>query len=487
VISARQASMVWVITRREIRDTVRDWRLVVPIVLLTLVFPVVLNFAASYTLRFVQQYNAAAVGEQAVPFLLLVVGFFPISFSLVIALETFVGERERKSLEPLLATPLSNTQLYLGKTLAALIPPVLAAFLGISIYLVSLFVNIDYRPPAVLVLQVLLLTTVESMLMVSAAVIVSSQTTSVRAANLLASFIILPMAFLVQGEAIIMFWSRFDLLWFVLMGLLVSNVILVRMGIRIFNREELLGREIDNLNIRRGWRIFKACLVGPPEGSTASASISRRARLARVYLTDVPILLRVNGPQVVVVLVTLAAAVILGLALARVFSFPPGLIQLEGIDRAAFEGFQGSQFLPSLSVWGILSHNVKSLLAAALLGILSFGSITLVMLMAPVTIIAFAAAQIAAAGYNPLMFVGAFVLPHGIVELPAAILATAAALRLGMSIIAPPSGVSVSRHWLQSLAYFIKLFLLVVVPLLGVAAYIEVHITPEVVLAFYGG
>jgi uncharacterized membrane protein SpoIIM required for sporulation len=85
------------------------------------------------------------------------------------------------------------------------------------------------------------------------------------------------------------------------------------------------------------------------------------------------------------------------------------------------------------------------------------------------------------------MFVGAFVLPHGVVELPAAILATAAALRLGMSIIAPPSGVSVSRHWLQSLAYFIKLFLLVVVPLLGVAAYIEVHITPEVVLAFYGG
>ena len=371
--------------------------------------------------------------------------------------------------------------------LAALIPPVTAAFLGIAVYLLSLFVNIDYRPPAILVLQVMLLTTVESMLMVSAAVIISSQTTSVRAANLLASFIILPMAFLVQGEALIMFWSRYDLLWFVLMGLIVSNLILVRMGIRIFNREELLGREIDNLNLRRGWRLFRHYLVSRPEGSGLTTSRSRRARLARVYLEDIPTLLRVNTPPVIVVLVTLAAAVVLGLVLARAFPFPPNLIQLDGIDREVFEGFDGTGLLPSLSVWGIFSHNIRSLLAAALLGLLSFGSLPLVMLMAPVTIIAFAAAQISAAGYNPLLFVGAFVLPHGIVELPAAILATAAALRLGMSIIAPPPGVSVSQHWLQSLAYLIKLFVFVVVPLLAIAAYIEVHITPEVVLAFYGG
>lgn len=487
MIDTRQASMVWVITRREIRDTIRDWRLVVPIILLTLVFPLILNFAASFALRFVQQYNASAAGEQAIPFLLLVVGFFPISFSLVIALETFVGEKERKSLEPLLATPLSNTQLYLGKTLAALIPPILAAFLGIAIYLISLFVNIDYRPPAVLVLQVMPLTMAQSMLMVSAAVIISSQTTSVRAANLLASFIILPMAFLVQAEALFMFWSRYDLLWFVLMALMVSNVILVRMGIRIFNREELLGREIDNLNLLRGWRLFKNYLFDAPDGTAEATTSSRRARLTRLYRHDVPQLLRVNRPPVIVVLVALAAAVGLGMVLARIFPFPSDFIKLEGISREAFEGYEGTGFLPELSVWGIFIHNVKSLLAAALLAILSFGSLAIVMLMAPVAVIAFAAAQMAVAGYNPLLFAAVFVLPHGIVELPAAILATAAALRLGMAIIAPPQNKSVSQHWLQSLAFFIKLFVLVVLPLLAIAAYIEVHITPEVVLAVYGG
>ena len=48
-----------------------------------------------------------------------------ISISLVIALETFVGEKERRSLEPLFSTPLTNTELYVGKTLAAMIPPFL--------------------------------------------------------------------------------------------------------------------------------------------------------------------------------------------------------------------------------------------------------------------------------------------------------------------------------------------------------------------------
>ena len=57
------------------------------------------------------------------PLLPMIVGFFPVSISLVIALETFVGEKERLSLEPLLSTPLTNTELYLGKSFAAMLPP----------------------------------------------------------------------------------------------------------------------------------------------------------------------------------------------------------------------------------------------------------------------------------------------------------------------------------------------------------------------------
>ena len=130
------------------------------------------------------------------------------SFSLVIALETFVGEKERKSLEPLLSTPLTNSQLYVGKVLSALIPPMITSYLGITVYLIGLSVAAKWTIPTELFIQILLLSTLQGIIMVAAAVIVSSQTTSVRAANLLASFIIVPIALLLQLEAIVLFWGN---------------------------------------------------------------------------------------------------------------------------------------------------------------------------------------------------------------------------------------------------------------------------------------
>ncbi len=108
--------LVLALVGREMRDTLRDWRIVLPIVVLTLFFPALMSFVANMALDWVARYGAPIVGEQMLSFLLMVVGFFPISISLVIALETFVGEKERGSLEPLLATPLTDVQLYLVYT-----------------------------------------------------------------------------------------------------------------------------------------------------------------------------------------------------------------------------------------------------------------------------------------------------------------------------------------------------------------------------------
>src|SRR5262245_51133657 len=102
-ITRRDLQMALIVTRREVRDSFRDWRIIIPIIVLTLVFPGLANFTASRLVNFTERFGADLISERLVPFLLLVVGFFPMSFSLVIALETFAGEKERKSLEPLLA------------------------------------------------------------------------------------------------------------------------------------------------------------------------------------------------------------------------------------------------------------------------------------------------------------------------------------------------------------------------------------------------
>jgi uncharacterized membrane protein SpoIIM required for sporulation/ABC-type transport system involved in multi-copper enzyme maturation permease subunit len=486
------ARLVLALTGREIRDALRDWRITVPILILTLLFPLLMNFTAREALGFVRRYGAAIVGERMIPFLLMIVGFFPITFSLVIALETFVGEKERRSLEPLLATPLSDLQLYLSKTMAALVPPLVASYLGIAVYLTGLYWLQDWQPSILLLVQILVLTTAEALVMVSGAVVVSSQTTSVRAANLLASFIIIPMALLVQGESVIMFWGRYNTLWWIVAFLLVVNGLLVRMGMRLFNREELLGRDIDEPNLGSLWRVFRQHLgwrrwLFGVDVERLSRPLRWLSTLSGLYLREVPAVLRRSWPAVVLVLVGLLGAGLVGWDFAVRLRLPPGFLTLDSISEGSFGGLSTTSWLPAFTTWGVLKNNVRSLVAAALLGTFSFGSLALALLMAPLAIIAYAAFQAAWAGYNPLLFILAFVMPHGVFELPAAIVATALSVRLGAAMIAPPRGMAVGEGWLQALADFVKVFLAVVLPLLAVAAWVEVHLTPAVVLAVYGG
>jgi len=53
----------------------------------------------------------------------------------VIASYSFVGEKLERSLEPLLATPATDGELLLGKTLAAFLPSMLATYLGAAIFM----------------------------------------------------------------------------------------------------------------------------------------------------------------------------------------------------------------------------------------------------------------------------------------------------------------------------------------------------------------
>src|SRR5215813_3165262 len=57
----------------------------------------------------------------------------PVALTPAVAADSFVGERERLSLEPLLATPISTTQLLLGKLLAAVVPATGGTWLGVLV------------------------------------------------------------------------------------------------------------------------------------------------------------------------------------------------------------------------------------------------------------------------------------------------------------------------------------------------------------------
>jgi ABC-type transport system involved in multi-copper enzyme maturation permease subunit len=460
----------WVVARREIQDQFRDWRILSPILLLTLFFPLLMNFTAQQAMSFVSRYGAPIVGDRLIPFLFMVVGFFPISISLVIALETFAGERERLSLEPLLSTPLSDSQLYLGKGLASLILPLSAAYLGIGVYLVGLHFRVGWSAPFVLLIQVILLTTVQAVLMVSGAVIISSQATSVRAANLLASFIILPVSQLIIGESLIMFWGRYEILWLVMLGQVIIIGLLVRMGLKLFNREALLGREFDVLNLKRAARYFTNKFLRDARG------------LRDWYRSLITESLPDLKAAIVFTLILFAAAYGLGLILANRFTFPEGRVALDHMNGNLPAQF-GSFGLFSAHGWAwIVLQNLRALGMATLLGVFSFGVIAELLLMAPITLIGFLAGNIGYLGIAPLKMLAALVLPHAVAEIPASLLAGSAILKLGMAVMSPPEGLSLGESWITAFAEWVRISVGLVIPLLILAGFLEAFLTPYIAL-----
>jgi len=466
-----------IITRREIRDQFRDWRIIAPIIILTVFFPGLMNFTARQAVEFVQQYGAGIIGDRLIPFLLMVVGFFPISVSLVIALESFVGEKERNSIEPLLSSPLTNVELYLGKLMAVIFPPLVASYLAIGVYLVGVYRQVGWFPNPTLLIQVVALATVQSLVMVSGAVVVSSQTTSVRAANLLASFIIIPMALLLVGESMIMFWARYHVLWWAIFGQILIAGLLIRTGIAHFNREELLGRELDELNLGWAWRIFRDELIGDADSFPAWWRDKVRGSLVSLRW---PILFSV---------VVMVAGTALGGFQAQEYPLPPDALNWQNFDSGfttQVESLGVIRFFSVESVGVIFLHNMRVIALASILGIFSFGVLGLIILVLPLGLIGYFTATAARTGVSLGRFLLAFVIPHGVVEVPAIILTGAVVMRLGGTLITPAKDSTIGEAWLRSLAEGVKIVLVVIVPLMLAAAVLEVFVTPRVAVLLFG-
>jgi uncharacterized membrane protein SpoIIM required for sporulation/ABC-type transport system involved in multi-copper enzyme maturation permease subunit len=459
-------SRMGALVRREMRDQLRDWRVVIPMAILTLFFPILMNYAARLVINYVNQYGGNVIAEAIFPFLLMIVGFFPTSVGLVIALESFVGEKERYSLEPLLATPLSDIELFLGKVLASVLTPLAAAALGITAYLAGMYIFSGWSPPPALLFQIIILTVAHAVCMVSAAVVISAQTNSVRAANLLASFVIVPFALLMQGESMIMFYRMYNELWWVIAGVSLLALIFIRIGLRQFRREELLSREVEELRFDRMGAYFWKSFSGGARNPLAWYRQAVRPAMRRI------------APAILGTLIALSLGCVLGVVLAERFQFPVQMLNTRSYRQDFLDSLGAIGFFTPGGTWMIFSHNLQAIFLASVMGAISLGIMGLVVLMLPIGVIAYAVVTMARTGISPWLFVLGFVAPHGIAEIPAMVIAGAAILRVGNCLLAKPEGRSLGQIWLQALADWLTVMLGVVAPLLLLAAVLETWVTP---------
>ncbi|MCI0398329.1 MAG: ABC transporter permease subunit [Chloroflexi bacterium] len=171
----------------------------------------------------------------------------PVMIPVTIAAYSIVGEKTMRSLEPLLATPITTIELLLGKMAAAVIPAVLATWLGYAIYAVGVrFLSNDvvfgrFMDPWWLA-GVLFVGPLLSLLSVCVAIIVSSRVSDPRVAEQLAGVVVLPVIALLLGQSLGLLVFNRQLVVVVALVLVLLDVALIYLAEKTFQRETILTR-----------------------------------------------------------------------------------------------------------------------------------------------------------------------------------------------------------------------------------------------------
>jgi uncharacterized membrane protein SpoIIM required for sporulation/ABC-type transport system involved in multi-copper enzyme maturation permease subunit len=469
----RNLSAIWMVAQREFTDQFRDWRIVLPMFLLVTLFPFIADDTTRQAVNFMNRFGGDLILDNLIPFVVLVIGFFPLSFTLVVALESFVGEKERGTIEPLLSSPIEDKHMYLGKLLVGITTPLVFSFASIVIYLILVSRREVEFPSAYMLALIFLLTFAHAVLMVSSAIVISVQATTIRAANLLASFIVVPVAFLLQGETILIFWGNEDVLWFAIIGVTLLAALLVRLGLSHFRREYLLGREIDTINLKWMGRTFSDRFRG------------QATSMQEWYRTELPIAVKeLRQPLMIVVGLGLVAGIV---SYLWVVKNVPAFVDLSPERIGEFRTFIAEN-LTNLDSLGerlpapiLFLHNARTTVAFLLLGLVSFGTLGLTLFIGNIALVGGVMGAAKLVGYSPLLAFVAGILPHGIFELSAIFLATAAMLKVGAQLVTPQPDKGLGEILLMALADWFRIFVGIVLPLLAIAAVIEIYITPVLI------
>ena len=168
-------------------------------------------------------------------------------------------------------------------------------------------------------------------------------------------------------------------------------MILIRMGVQLFNREELLGREIDSIDLRGVFRRAGQYFVSVEPGEA-------RAHFNPIglYRYHVPAMLRRSKNALLTILVALGVALVVAWAWGSQYSLPPGLLDFSNLNSDAFNNATVG-LLPSFSWSAVWWNNIRAVLLDLVLGMFSFGSLAIVLTVVPIAPAAFVAALLATA------------------------------------------------------------------------------------------
>jgi ABC-2 type transport system permease protein len=257
---------IWVITRKEWSEVFRN-RLVLfsvaflPMILTALPLAILVGIgsdAAGDVIAtsdmpesFLALCGGLSGGDCGAYFLvsefMLLFMLLPLAIPVTIASYSIVGEKITRTLEPLLATPVSTLQLLAGKSAAAVIPGLLMTWAAFGVFSVGVRLLAAPQVAARLgnpmwLLAVFVVGPLLALAAVSIAVMVSSRTSDPRVAEQVSMLVMLPLFLVLVGQATGLILLNEQLVLYIAAGLTVVDVGLMAFAINLFQRETILTR-----------------------------------------------------------------------------------------------------------------------------------------------------------------------------------------------------------------------------------------------------
>jgi ABC-type Na+ efflux pump permease subunit len=172
----------------------------------------------------------------------------PVFVPILISSQSVAGEKERRTLEPLLASPVTAAELVAGKSLASLVPAVAITWLAFAL----LCVGVDVvawplgqgllLPNMLWSFGVLVLAPLFAFFGNGVAVLISARVSEARTAQQFSALVVLPLVGLVGGQVVGVL--KAGPAYYALQGavVLLLDVGLLWASIRLLDRERLLSR-----------------------------------------------------------------------------------------------------------------------------------------------------------------------------------------------------------------------------------------------------
>jgi ABC-2 type transport system permease protein len=238
-------SKAWIITEKDFAIFRKKKSVVYSVVL----FPLFVSIGLPLIIQFIGS-KSGGIPAEALPTVLNAFCLFfitgAVTLPTAIASYSLVGEKVQKSIEPLLATPTTEGEILLGKSIAAFLPPIAALYMGAVIFMALMdsltysTLGYFYFPNWNMGVIVFLLAPLGSILSIELDILISSRVGDVRAAQQLGGILALPfVGIYVLAETNIISLGISNLL-IISASVLAIDVILFYISEAVFRREKIL-------------------------------------------------------------------------------------------------------------------------------------------------------------------------------------------------------------------------------------------------------